>query len=340
MVDEAPLRVFTDGACSGNPGPGGWAWASSPRHHDSGGDPETTNNRMELLAVMRALEANDGPLVVVMDSTYVKDGLQKWSKGWRRNGWKTKDRKPVKNRDLWEPLVDAAEGRGEEVCFEWVKGHSGDVMNDLVDRLAVEQRDLHRASGPGAPPGSRGGARLADLSPAGRRDDRRRRDGRIPEGHLYVVLGQRPPEVEGDVAARVRANLADLFAAQASLRPDLVVLTGLRAGTERLAAEAAIVADVPYVAVLPFPDPHRRSGATDRARFLDLMDRARQAVVLEKQEPLDKLEFAATMTRRDAWLARVADEALLVWDEVDERFAKLHKGLDDHLGPNLVVLHP
>ncbi len=171
MAAPAPLRVFTDGACSGNPGPGGWAWASSPTHFGSGGEPDTTNNRMELTAVLRALEANPGPLVVVMDSTYVKDGLESWHKGWERNGWKTKAGQPVKNREIWEPLVALAKARAHEVRFEWVKGHSGDAMNDLVDLLAVEQRDLHRAGGAtGAPAGSGAvgvGPRLADLSAGG-----------------------------------------------------------------------------------------------------------------------------------------------------------------------------
>ncbi|MFN8017679.1 MAG: ribonuclease H [Acidimicrobiales bacterium] len=103
MTDATPRRVYTDGACSGNPGPGGWAWATSVDHHGSGGEADTTNNRMELTAVLRALEANPGPLTVVMDSTYVKDGLEKWSKAWVRNGWMTKDKKPVKNVDSGRP---------------------------------------------------------------------------------------------------------------------------------------------------------------------------------------------------------------------------------------------
>lgn len=336
----APLRVYTDGACSGNPGPGGWAWASSPQHFGSGGDFETTNNKMELTAVLEALRANPGPLVLVMDSTYVKDGLESWSKGWIRNGWRTKAGQPVKNREIWEPLVALAAARAHEITFEWVKGHSGDPMNDLVDLLAVEQRDLNRAGGPTAPPGSGGGARLADLSPGEQRDERRRRDGRIPEGHLLVVMGQRPPEISGEVADRVRSHLVELFGALATLRADLVIVTGLREGAERLAAEAAIKADVPYVAVLPFPDPHLRSPGTDQARFGDLLGRAREVVTLEKKQPADKAAFVASMGRRDSWLARVADEAILVWDEVDERFARLHRGLEDHLGSDLVVVHP
>ncbi len=340
MPEPTPLRVFTDGACSGNPGPGGWAWASSPAHHASGGEFETTNNRMELTAVLRALEANPGPLVVVMDSTYVKDGLEKWHKGWVRNGWRTKAGQPVKNRELWEPLVELSQARAAEVSFEWVKGHSGDAMNDLVDLLAVEQRDLHRPGGPGAPPGTGGGARLTDLPRGDQREERRRRDGRIPDGYLLVVMGQRPPEVAGEVADRVRSHLAATFDGQRSIHPDLVVVTGLREGTERLAAEAAIAAGVPYAVVLPFPDPHLRSPATDQARVADLMGRAREVVTLEKKQPTDRDGFAKAMARRDSWLARVADEAVLVWDEVDERFARLHRGLDDHLGPDLVVYHP
>ena len=100
-------RAYTDGACSGNPGPGGWAWATSGDHHASGGEEATTNNRMELTAVLRAIEDIPGPLTVVMDSTYVKDGLEKWSKSWIRNGWRTKSGDPVKNQDLWQALPTA-----------------------------------------------------------------------------------------------------------------------------------------------------------------------------------------------------------------------------------------
>ena len=348
MPADGPLRVFTDGACSGNPGPRGWAWASSPTHFESGGEPDTTNNRMELTAVLRALEANPGPLVVVMDSTYVKDGLESWHKGWERNGWKTKAGQPVKNREIWEPLVALAKARAHEVRFEWVKGHSGDVMNDLVDLLAVEQRDLHRLGGPGAAASTAagaaaavgGGPRLAELSGEEQRAERRRRDGRIPAGYLVAVLGQRPPELAGDALDRTRDRLAELFAAQATLSSELVVVTGLREGAERVAAEAAIRADVPYVAVLPFPDPHHRAPGTDRARVVDLLGRARDVVTLEKKQPADREGFAKSMARRDAWLARAADEAILVWDEVDPRFVRLHKDLDAQLGEALVVLHP
>jgi ribonuclease HI len=133
------IVVFTDGACSGNPGPGGWAWAVAPdgTRRGSGGEASTTNQRMELTAVLVALrEVGTSGVEVVSDSTYVvncfRDG---WWRNWRRNGWKNSQRKPVANVDLWEPLIDLVDG--SDVQFRWVKGHSGDPMNDLVDALAV-----------------------------------------------------------------------------------------------------------------------------------------------------------------------------------------------------------
>jgi ribonuclease HI len=136
---DGALEVWTDGACSGNPGPGGWAWATRDGRQDSGGEARTTNQRMEIRAALEAVRALPGPLVVVSDSTYVvncfRDG---WWKGWIARGWLTSAKKPVVSRDLWEPLVTLVNERGD-VTFRWVKGHSGDEMNDLVDALAVEQ---------------------------------------------------------------------------------------------------------------------------------------------------------------------------------------------------------
>jgi ribonuclease HI len=136
---EGALEVWTDGACSGNPGPGGWAWATRDGRQASGGELGTTNQRMEIKAALEAVRALDGPLVVVSDSTYVvncfRDG---WWKGWLARGWVTSAKKPVASRDLWEPLITLVNERGD-VSFRWTKGHSGDEMNDLVDKLAVEQ---------------------------------------------------------------------------------------------------------------------------------------------------------------------------------------------------------
>lgn len=131
------LSVWTDGACSGNPGPGGWAWATQDGRQGSGGSPQTTNQRMEIQAALEAVRALEGPLVVVSDSTYVVNCFRdRWWHGWLARGWLTSAKKPVANRDLWEPLVACVNERGN-VSFRWVKGHSGDPMNDLVDSLAV-----------------------------------------------------------------------------------------------------------------------------------------------------------------------------------------------------------
>ena len=135
------VEIFTDGACKGNPGPGGWGAVirSGPHEREiKGGEPVSTNNRMELLAAIRALEALKRPCEVTLwtDSVYVRDGITKWIHGWRRNGWKTADRKPVKNAELWQELLEAA--APHKVDWRWVKGHSGHPENERADRLACE----------------------------------------------------------------------------------------------------------------------------------------------------------------------------------------------------------
>ncbi|WGI22522.1 ribonuclease HI [Amylibacter sp. IMCC11727] len=138
------LYAYTDGACSGNPGPGGWGALLLAKDGDtvlksrelSGGEAETTNNRMELLAAINALNALDKPstITVVTDSVYVKDGITKWIHGWKSRGWKTAAKKPVKNEDLWKDL-DAATQR-HTITWEWVKGHAGFEENEKADELA------------------------------------------------------------------------------------------------------------------------------------------------------------------------------------------------------------
>ena len=134
----APMVVYTDGACLGNPGPGGWAWVVPDGPFAAGFDSETTNQRMELTAALEAVRAFDGPMTVVSDSTYVVNCfLDRWWENWLRRGWVNSARKPIASRDLWEPLIDAYRTRGD-VEFRWVKGHSGDQWNDRADLLAVE----------------------------------------------------------------------------------------------------------------------------------------------------------------------------------------------------------
>ena len=132
------MVVYTDGACLGNPGPGGWAWVVPEGPFASGCDEKTTNQRMELTAALEAVRAFDGPLLVISDSTYVVYCFRdRWWENWLRRGWVNKARKPVANRDLWEPLIDAYRAH-DDVDFRWVKGHSGDRWNDEADRLATE----------------------------------------------------------------------------------------------------------------------------------------------------------------------------------------------------------
>jgi ribonuclease HI len=139
MSDETVVDIFTDGACRGNPGPGGWGAilrAEGKEKELWGGEAATTNNRMELTAVIRALEALKRPsrLRVFTDSQYVQKGISEWVHGWKRNGWRTADKKPVKNVDLWQRL-DAAL-KAHEVRWHWVKGHAGHPENERADRLA------------------------------------------------------------------------------------------------------------------------------------------------------------------------------------------------------------
>ena len=137
------IRVYTDGACRGNPGPGGWGWASGADDYGSGPDPHTTNQRMEVMAVIEALRAHpEGAIEIVSDSTYVVKCFQdRWYLGWQRRNWKNTAGKPVANRDLWEILIPLVLESGRRVTFTWVKGHSGDSMNDFVDALATAAAD-------------------------------------------------------------------------------------------------------------------------------------------------------------------------------------------------------
>ena len=146
-ADELPMvELHTDGACSGNPGPGGWAYilrhpATGKSTEDSGGEAHTTNNRMELMGVIQGLSALKRPtrVEVYSDSQYVLKGLDEWMDSWKKRGWKTADKKPVKNQDLWEAL-DELRGR-HRLTYHWIKGHNEHPENERCDRLAVEARD-------------------------------------------------------------------------------------------------------------------------------------------------------------------------------------------------------
>jgi ribonuclease HI len=153
-ADLKPVEIHTDGACLGNPGPGGWAALLRYRGRErelAGGEPATTNNRMELMAAIAALEALSEPCTITLhtDSQYVRQGITEWMAGWLRRGWKTAGGDPVKNRDLWERLHAAA--ARHRIDWRWVKGHSGDPDNERVDALArVEATRFKSITRPGA----------------------------------------------------------------------------------------------------------------------------------------------------------------------------------------------
>lgn len=146
-ADNKTVEIYTDGACSGNPGPGGWGVLMLYGDNEkelTGGDFETTNNRMELMAAIEALNALKRPCTINLhtDSTYVKDGITKWIDGWKAKGWRTAAKKPVKNEDLWKAL-DAATKR-HTINWKWVKGHAGDPGNERADALANQGMALYK----------------------------------------------------------------------------------------------------------------------------------------------------------------------------------------------------
>ena len=146
-MDLPEVEIFTDGACKGNPGPGGWGAilrSNGKERELSGGEALTTNNRMELTAAIEALKALKKPCHVQLytDSNYVRDGITRWIHGWRRNGWRTADRKPVKNAELWQALLEATDPH--RIDWHWVKGHAGHPENERADALACVEAEARR----------------------------------------------------------------------------------------------------------------------------------------------------------------------------------------------------
>jgi ribonuclease HI len=359
MAANLVTSVFTDGACIGNPGPGGWAFVVDGGAWASGAEPDTTNQRMELTAASAAVQALDGPLRVVSDSTYVVNCFnQGWWKGWHKRGWKNSQRQPVANRDLWEPFIDLVNARGD-VEFEWVKGHAGHRLNDAADRLATTAAAEQKG---------RSGDRFSDSivaeldadeprsysatvsQPVGELDaDPTERGGRVlgdpTQGHLIAVVGHRPPELggyqENPVTLSVRRKMIDILRAKKELHPDLVVATGLGLGTEMLAAEAAAAAAVPFVAVLAFEGIDAKWPQATRRRFRELLDDAGATVVVSSEAPKSGAEFGKAMGRRDDWLTRHATEAIVVRRSDDRTLGDVHRKLERTLGDDEVwVLEP
>ena len=336
---SAATVVYTDGACSGNPGPGGWAWAVPGGRFAAGAEPQTTNQRMELTAALEAVRAIEGPLDIVSDSTYVVNCFRdRWWEGWLKRGWVNSRKEPVANRDLWEPLIELVRERGD-VTFRWVKGHGDDPMNDLVDRLAVEAAATQQPRSGDEPPTEVGPADALGVPAAGARDRR------LPTVRLVLVAGHRPPELGGydanPIADRARTGIEERLEALRELHGELAVVSGMRLGAEQLGAEAALALGIPLVAVLPYPDPDSVWPEASRRRFADLLDRAATSITLERKAPASKQQAFGSMARRDAWLARNVDAAVVVWDGEDDLIGRLVRSLEDHLPDGeVLVVHP
>src|SRR4051794_37099504 len=291
---------------------------------------------MEIHAALDAVQTLDGPLEIVSDSTYVVHCFRdRWWEGWVARGWKTSAKKPVANRDLWEPLIDAYRSDPKRLRFSWVKGHSGDAMNDLVDRLAVEAALKQVGRSGDAPPdeSTLGAADVVASGPGAA-------DPRVLDGRQLVVVGHKPTELGGYeenlLTGELRRRMGEVLLAKRELHRDLVVMTGLGLGAEQLGAEAASAVDVPYVAVLPYPDPDSVWPAPSRERFRALLGGAKSVVLLQAKSPENRQKAGAALSRRDAWLYRHADEAIAVWDEVDPIVGRMVRSLQDHVGEDEV----
>lgn len=331
--------MYTDGACSGNPGPGGWGWVIPDGEGAFGGAERTTNQRMELMAVLEAVRAIPGPIHVISDSTYVVNCFKdNWWKGWLKRDWKNSQKKPVANRDIWEPLIELYQER--DITFEWVKGHSGNQWNDRADELAVMGRE--QAAGSMEPvvapaPAESSTSAVADDGAAGAaaREDGARR---------IVVVGHRPPEIGGygsnPTADGLRRHLTEILKAKASMFDEVLVLTGLQLGSETLAAEAAIEAGVGFIAVLAFPDPSARWPKPAQRHFDDLVDQAHDVIVLDKAVPASAAQVAKSFAKRDRWLQSEGDEAVVIWDGSHKAIEKQLRSFEHAFGDDVWVLTP
>lgn len=242
----AATVVFTDGACSGNPGPGGWGWVTKDGQEGSGGADQTTNQRMELQAVLEALQVLSGPVEVWSDSTYVVNCFKdRWYEGWLKRGWRNANKKPVANQDLWEPLIDLYLERSTEIDFHWVKGHSGNEMNERADQLAVAASTAKKEE-------------TAKAASKAEQNTYQAIDATWPVGRAVWVVGTTTLDAEQRKA---------LLTSVSGLDPSRdVLVSGLRKGTELEAAEAALSRQVPLAVVLPFEDPAGGWAVADHQR--------------------------------------------------------------------------
>lgn len=293
--------VYTDGACKGNPGPGGWAWVVPDGPFGNGGAEQTTNQRMELEAVLRAVESIEGSLCIHSDSTYVVNCFEdRWFDGWLARGWKNSQKKPVANRDLWEPLIGlylARTAAGDEITFVWVKGHAGHEWNERADALAVEAAEAAKAGV------AERAVAPAVVEPAP-----------WPVERAIWVTGVR--DLDDDQRAGLARAIDGLDAGR-----DLLV-TGLRRGAELEAAELARSRRIELAVVLPFADPAARWPQRDRDRFESIRSSASYEVVLEG----DAAAPGTAVAQRNEWVLPNVIGVIVVGDQaaVDQAEAAGH----------------
>jgi len=304
---------------------------------------------MEIMAALEAARSVDGPLVVVSDSTYVVHCWRdRWWEGWLQRGWRNSRKDPVANRDLWEPLVEVFRTR-DDFRLEWVKGHAGDPMNDLVDRLAVRaSHEGFGASGDGPPSpellgppdGSVPSRRTAGpvASPAGVVPSPSG-DSRVPAGWPVAVVGLRSASLaDSDRGRSLTQQLTRILAAQRELHPDVVVVSGLRPGAEEIGARAAAAAGIPLAVVLPYADPAAGWGDAARARFEASCSAAQQVITLERKRPADAEGRRAALARRDGWLRSSMAAAVVVSDGRDPEAELLVRRFTESLGDEVWFL--
>ena len=318
--------VYTDGACSGNPGPGGWAWAVVDGPFAAGPAAHTTNQRMEITAAFEALLSNDVPLEIRSDSTYVVNCFRdRWWEGWLARGWRNSQRKDVANRDLWEPFLDRyrALGGAQAVTFTWVKGHAGDPWNERVDQLAVASMRAQETL-----QGTAANASLAEPATASAAAN-------VPFRRRLVVFGARQT---GDPALLRRHLTKLLLDRRAASDVEVEVVSGLRLGAESLAADTALALDLPLRVVLPFAEPAADWEEAERSHFCSQLAAAISVSVVDARTPGSPQALAGAMARRDAVLTEEAHEAVVIWDGRDERLGRRYRALVDRLGADAVFV--
>jgi ribonuclease HI len=283
--------------------------------HASGAEADTTNQRMELTAVLRALEALDGPVHIHSDSTYVVNCFRdRWYEGWKARGWKNTQKKPVANRDLWEPLIELFLPRKDEIQFTWVKGHAGNRLNELADSLAVAEVDRLRERERERLPSEDGPARLAGDRVGGTAGDGAVIEGPQPPWSIeqaILVTGTR--QLDSDRSVELEGAIDQLDPLN-----DIVV-SGLRLGAELEGAERAVERGVPLAVVLPYADPVRVWSDRDRARFDKALAAAEWVVDLD----LDPGSPSKAIAARNAWLRTAAIGAVIVGDDDETSAAEL-----------------